>query len=243
MTPELDVHPGAFPADPPADLDDPQQLVAHDWNAFTAVNRVTNHWTRPGWTDGRRAYYWMLTFPDSPELLSRARHCQDELAHLRMDRVPEDGLHVTLTRIGDTDQVSATQVRRLTDLVGELPLHAFRIAAHPMAGSRGAVRFTLTPWSQLVRLHAALSAAGQQAGVPGGKPTSAFRPHLGIQYNNQDRPAMPVIDSVARLRGLPPVRLDITSVDLVELRRTGGSHPAYRWDVVRSVPLRPRPLV
>ena len=214
-----------------------RQIIDHDWRAFTSLARMTNHWARPGWDGNRRVYYWMLAFPDVSDLRAQAQHCQDELAHLGMDRVPDDGLHVTMTRIGDTDQVSNDQVRFLTDLAGQLPLESFRIIAHPMTGSRGAVRFTLSPWLPMVRLHAALSSIGHQAGVPGGKPTAAFRPHLGIMYNNRERPAAPVIDSVAGLRTLPAVILDVPSVELVELRRTSGTCPAYRWTVVQSVPL------
>jgi hypothetical protein len=240
VTPELDVFPGAFPHRPPPDLDSPGLLVDHDWRAFTAVEQMTNHWARPGWGEGLRAFYWMLTFPEAGDLISRARHCQDALAHLGMDPVPGDGLHVTLTRIGSTNLVSNDQLRLLADLAEQLPLTAFQVAAHPMAGSRGAVRFTLAPWSPLVRLHAALSKIGRRADVPGGKPTVAFRPHLGVQYSNRERPAAPVVESVARLRSLEPVFLNISSVELVELWRTTGSLPAYRWRVVRSVPLHPR---
>ncbi len=240
MTPELDVFPGAFPHRPPPDLESPDLLVEHDWRAFTAVERMTNHWARPGWPDGFRAYYWMLTFPDAHELTRRTRQCQDALAHLGMDRVPHDGLHVTLTRIGSTDQVTTDQVHLVAASAEQMPLTAFEIVAHPLAGSRGAVRFTLAPWSPLIRLHAALSEAGRRANVPGGKPTAAFRPHLGVQYSNRERPAAPVVESVARLRALKPVPLEIGSVELVELWRTSDPLPAYRWRAVRSVPLRPR---
>ncbi|WP_369199620.1 2'-5' RNA ligase family protein [Streptomyces sp. PU-14G] len=233
----LEADPRAFPSSPPADLDDHELIVKNDWYAFAALERMTDHWARPGWSDGRRAYYWMLTFSDCPRLLSHAQRCQNELADLGMDPVPDDGLHVTMVRIGDTSQVTNDQLHRLTDLAARLPLAAFRFRATPLAGSRGAIRYSLSPWGPLIRLHAVLSAIGRQTGVPGGKPTAAFRPHLGIQYNNRDRPAAPVIASVAHLRTLPPVHLDITSVDLVELRRARGEQRAYRWDVQRRIPL------
>ncbi|MEU9254503.1 2'-5' RNA ligase family protein [Streptomyces sp. NPDC048270] len=235
MTPELDVDPRAFPPTPPPDLDDARGIVEHDWNAFAAVDRMADHWSRPGWSAGRRAYYWMLTFSSCPALISRARHCQDELAQLSMDAVPEDGLHVTMNRVGDVAQVPPAQIQHLVGLAEHLAFDSFQLAAHPLAGSRGALRFTLSPWRQLVGLHAALGAIGSKAGVPGGKPTSAFRPHLGVQYNNCERPAGPVIERVERLRVLSPVLLDITSVDLVELRREATS---YRWDLVEQIPLR-----
>ncbi|MFE6939734.1 2'-5' RNA ligase family protein [Streptomyces chartreusis] len=240
MTPDLDVFPGAFPHCPPSDLDSPDLIVDHDWQAFVAVERMTDHWARPGWQAGIHAYYWMLTFPHAAELMSRARQCQEALAHLGMDCVPEDGLHVTLARIGRTDLVTDDQLQFLIALAEQMTLSAFEVAAHPMAGSRGAVRFTLAPWSPLIRLHATLSEAGRRARVPGGKPTTAFRPHLGVQYSNRECPAAPVIKSVARLRDLEPVPLEIGSVELVELWRTSGPSPAYRWRVVCSVPLCPR---
>ncbi|MFB7918569.1 2'-5' RNA ligase family protein [Streptomyces sp. NPDC056061] len=240
MTPDPDVHPKSFPQSPPSDLADPGLIVEHDWQAFSTIERMEDHWARPGWSDGHRAYYWMLTFPEAFDLIEQARYCQAKLAHLGMDSVPADGLHVTMVRIGSTDAVPDSKVRLLANMAEQLPQQSFSITAHPLAGSRGAVRFTLTPWTPLVGLHAALSAIGRQADIPGGSPTSAFRPHLGVQYSNQQCPAAPVVESVARLRTLAPVTLDITSVQLVELRRTLGP-PAYRWHVVRSIPLRSAP--
>ncbi|MFJ3946169.1 2'-5' RNA ligase family protein [Streptomyces griseoaurantiacus] len=236
MAPELAVDPRAFPCAPPADLDDPRVIVEHDWQAFRAVDRMKNHWDRPGWSEHQHTYYWMLTFADATALVRRTEHYQGALEPLNMDPVPADGLHVTMVRIGATELVTPPQLQRLVDLAQHLPVIEFRILAHPLAGSRGAVRFSLTPWSPLVGLHAALSTLGAQAGVPGGKPTSAFRPHLGVAYNNAERSAAPVIDMVSQMRSLPPVALDVTSVDLVKLRRQGRT---YRWDTVRTVPLRP----
>lgn len=240
MAPRLVVDERAFPPAPPSDLDDPRVIVEHDWAAFSAVARMTDHWARPGWPDDGRVYYWMLTLADSPSLVSRARHCQSALAHLGMDPIPDDGLHVTMTRIGDTAHVPPTQIWNLAALAEHLPLDPFQVRAHPLAGSRGAVRFTLSPWTHLVRLHAALSDLGVRAGVPGGLPTSAFRPHLGLQYSNRDQPAGPVIESVASLCSLEPVLLDITAVDLVELRRTDKPRRAYRWDVLHRIRLGPQ---
>jgi 2'-5' RNA ligase len=200
---------------------------------------MKNHWSRPGWTDARRAYYWMLTFPDAPELVRRAEYCQERLSGLGMDPIPADGLHVTMARIGEAHDVTTPRLHDLARRVQESPLPGFQLLAHPLAGSRGALRFTLSPWAPLVELHSVLTAACERSGLPGGKPTSVFRPHLGILYNNRDRLAKPVIESVAPLRSLPSVALDVTSVELVELRRTTMPAPAYRWKVVRSVSLRP----
>ncbi|MFF3277296.1 2'-5' RNA ligase family protein [Streptomyces chrestomyceticus] len=238
MAPELAVDAEVFPCAPPADLDDGRVIAEHDWQAFRAVERMSDHWDRPGWRDGQRAYYWMLTFPNAtPQLLQYTARCQSSLHHLGMDPVPHDGLHVTVSRIGSTDQVPAVQLHRLIALAQELRIHAFRVDAHPLAGSPGAVRFSLAPWRPLIRLHRCLSALGSRAAVPGGRPTSSFRPHLGVAYSNRRRSAAPVIQAVAPLRALPPVPLDITSVELVALRREGR---AYRWETLYSLALPPQ---
>jgi len=213
--------------------------MEHDWSSFSSIVRMKNHWDRPGWTNARRVYYWMLRFPDARQLIRRAESCQEQLVALGMDPVPADGLHITMARIGETHEVTAVQLHGLVRRVEDSSPMRFRLLAHPLAGSRGALRFTLSPWAPLVELHDLLSTAGERSGLPGGKPTSVFRPHLGILYNNRDRPARPVIESVEPLRSLSAVALEVTSVELVELRRTTVPVAAYRWKVVGCIRLEP----
>ncbi|MGJ3560559.1 2'-5' RNA ligase family protein [Streptomyces sp. INA 01156] len=195
---------------------------------------MVDHWDRPGWAAQTRAYYWMLTFPDSPALDDLARRCQQHLAPLGLDPVPDDGLHITLTRVGSA---ATLPLSRLDDVISAaVPLlpAAFRLRAVPLAGSRGAVRLTVAPWGPVLALHAALSKSMTRLGLTPRKPTALFRPHLSLAYNNRSRPAAPVIEAVTTLRDLPPVDLHVQEVQLVELRREDR---AYRWDTVKSVPL------
>ncbi|MEU6510541.1 2'-5' RNA ligase family protein [Streptomyces sp. NPDC046942] len=232
--PLLSADPAAFPAEPPADTHDPAVTAAHDWAAFSALDEMTDHWARPGWSDGSRAYYWMLTFPDDQRLAALAGHCQEELAHLGLDPVPADGLHITLARVGKPDAVTPGQLDSLARQAEALLPSAFRIRAMPLAGSRGAVRLSLGPWEPLLRVHHALAGAGSGLGLTLKKPTSAFRPHLSLAYNNRRRPAAPVVEVVSGLRALPDVELSVRSVQLVEIRREGRT---YRWDVQEDLPL------
>ncbi len=236
MTIQLVADGGTFPPVPPADVDDAACVLAADWDAFRNIARMANHWDRPGWGTHDRTYYWMLTFPTAPGLITEARVCQQQLAHHGLDPVPEDGLHITMNRIGAVPDIPRTRVDELARQAAARVGGPFEIQAHPMAGSPGAVRFTVTPWSALVGLHAALGQAAHAAAIPvQGRPTGLFRPHLGIFYCPADRPAAPVIESVAALRQRRPIPVQVESVELVELRR---EHRTYRWDVVHSVPLR-----
>ncbi|MFI5812633.1 2'-5' RNA ligase family protein [Streptomyces sp. NPDC051643] len=232
--PLLSADPAAFPAEPPADVHDPTVIAEHDWAAFSALDEMADHWARPGWTDGSRAYYWMLTFPDEQELSALALRCQEVLAPLGLDPVPADGLHVTLARVGSPDTVAPAQLDDLMQAADPMLPGGFRVLAMPLAGSRGAVRLSLGPWQPLLRLHAALTGAVRSTSQAPTKPTAVFRPHLSLAYNNRPRPAAPVVDVVAGLRSLPGVEIQVRDVQLVELRREGRT---YCWDVLKSVPL------
>ncbi len=231
MTHGLHYDDRSFPAAPPSDLEDPAVILARDWEAFRALDTMKDHWDRARWHPGYRAYYWMLTFPDFPDLLKLAHRCQDALAPLGMDDVPEDGLHITMTEIGNVDSVTPNA---LADLAATTLPPRFALTAHPLTASRGAARFTVTPWHRLIDLHHTLTTANIRAGVPGGRPTPGFRPHLGVAYNNRARPAQDLLPYLLPLRGLPPVRIPVRSVELVELRR---EEAAYRWTVLHSLPL------
>ncbi|MFD9062313.1 2'-5' RNA ligase family protein [Kitasatospora purpeofusca] len=224
----------AFPADPPSDLDDADTIVRADWEAYAGLEHLVNHWDRPGWDTRTRRLYWMLTFNGHHQLAERAAQCQRALQHLGLDLTPPEGLHVTVLRIGDATDVPARTVDALADRVRGLGLPRLVLVAHPLAGSRGAVRFSVTPWTGLVHLHQQLTAVGRALGVPGGTGTGRWRPHLGIGYSPSDRPAPPFIKAVEPLRLLAPVSLVVESLDLVELRR--GTRQ-YRWRTLQRVAL------
>jgi len=236
--PLLSPDPAAFPAEPPAGTHDPAAIADHDWTAFSALDEMTDHWARPGWADGSRAYYWMLDFPEDQRLAALAERCQEALAPLGLDPVPTDGLHITLARVGTPDVVTPGQLDNLVRAAEALLPSAFSVRAIPLAGSRGAVRLSLGPWEPLLHLHQALTEAGSHVGLAPKRKTSAFRPHLSLAYNNRQRPAAPVVEAVSDLRALACVELCVSAAQLVELRREGRT---YRWNVRANLPLTPAP--
>ncbi|MGK5496727.1 2'-5' RNA ligase family protein [Streptomyces sp. URMC 125] len=210
-------------------------IAAHDWAAFGTVREMADHWDRPGWNAATRAYYWMLTFPDAPSLIDRSRQCQNALRHLGFDDVDEDGLHLTLGRIGPVGEVRAGRLDSLVAAARERHLGAFTLRAVPLTASRGAIRYSVAPWTPVVELHAALSATGADTGLPLRRPTSALRPHISIAYCNRRVSADTVRDALRPLRGTEAVEVPVGRVDLVELRREGR---AYRWEVIHELALR-----
>jgi hypothetical protein len=93
--------------------------VHDDWERFRALTTMTNHWDRPGWTPGRSAYHWFLTF-DNAALRDLATACQRQLrAFDCLDPVPADGLHLTVRRLAFTDEIETADVDTLAARVSD----------------------------------------------------------------------------------------------------------------------------
>ena len=106
-----------FPSEMPAALDDPGKIREHGWLAFLRLGYLNDHWQRPGWTPGLRSYHWMLIVPDdAADVRVLAATCQAAIAQPELDPVPLDALHVTVGRIGFTNEVTADTA---TDVAGE----------------------------------------------------------------------------------------------------------------------------
>lgn len=150
---------------------------------------------------------------------------------------PSHALRMTLLSVGNVSEVSGEQLAGIAEtararLAGIAP---FGVEVGPLTGSSSALRFSVAPWHNLLRLHHALRAA-----TAAYRPTSRlaettdFRPHIGIGYLNRPRGSAALITEVAALRDLPPVTVRVSKVDLVELRRDGRQ---YRWTDHAVLPL------
>ncbi|MGC5000744.1 2'-5' RNA ligase family protein [Streptomyces sp. DT195] len=226
-------HLGAFPAVPPADPDDPTIVAVHDWTAFEQISEVTDHWQRPGWEPGTRAYYWLLTMPTAA-FGNQIPQLQTAVSHLPYDPIPDGGIHLTLGRIGDTENTPRRAVHALLDDTRLRMPDAFDLTAIPITASKGAIRYSVAPWTPLLALHTHLAQATAAAGLGPMKPSSHLRPHIGIAYSSRRWPATEVRTALEPMRNLSPSTLHVSKVDLVLMRRETG---AYRWDTVAEVPL------
>jgi 2'-5' RNA ligase len=226
-----------FPADVPTDVDDPSLIAANDWSAFENVGEMVNHWDRPGWHDGRRSYHWIISFAENAELSTMAQECFQACRGHAFDRVPLDALHLTIRRVGFTDQIDQETINAVFARAESLcsGIGAFPLTVGPLAASRGAVRFSAAPWSDLFDIYDAVGAASRWiAGREAPTARDSFRPHVSIGYSRTRQQAHALRRSIAQYRDLPPVACKVSRIELVELRRESA---AYRWDVLRGVDL------
>jgi 2'-5' RNA ligase len=203
---------------------------------FRNLRWLRNHWSQP---IGPRAYYWYLTFEDSPELHSLSRECQERIAFPYYDLTPARDLHLTLDRIAFADDITTDQLGAIEDAAiracREMP--PFDITIGSLGGTRGAIGFTVSPAQPIRDLRDTFRAAALSAYPDAPIRHSGFHPHLTIAYANSDGvPAAEVVATVEKLNA--KARADVTvAVDkgvLILLERRPRS---YVWRTVSRIPL------
>ena len=217
-----------FPADLPADHDHPVRVAEHDQRAFDQLEQVLSHWDRPR----SRSYHWLIGLDQHTDVLDLSQQCQEVLPRPGLSHIASGGMHLTVRRVGDVEAVSHDDLERSVRTMIQHCRTAspFRLHVMPLAGSPGAVRFSVAPWSPLLDLWRAAAVPG--AGDPA--PLQHYRPHIGIAYSNQVQPAEPLIAAVQRGRALAPVKTVIDEIQLVELYRADHQ---YRWNTLERIPL------
>jgi 2'-5' RNA ligase len=217
-----------FPSTPPADPDDPISVVTHDQRAFESVEQMLSHWDRPH----RLSYHWMITLDHDPSAVMVSQRCQERLPSHGLDLISPGSLHLTVQRLGYVDEVSPARLNAvLSKFQDHCPdLSPFRLQLLPLAGSPGALRLSVAPWSPLLDLYRRVA---QASGRDDLEPLALFRPHVGIAYSNCMQAAHPFIEAARQARSISPVHITINSIQLVELYR---SDHQYRWRTIVNFP-------
>ncbi|MEV6098653.1 2'-5' RNA ligase family protein [Nocardia sp. NPDC051981] len=197
---------------------------------------MIDHWGRRDWPADHETYFWYLTFRDL-ELIELARHCNNELKLDGIDFAPLDGLHITMLRIGDLDEIKDDDIQALAGNAKPKlnDVKSFTLEIGPLAGSRGAIRFSVSPWTELFNLHQVIRDSTQQIfpSIPIAS-TENFRPHLGIGYSNRRQDAEPIIKQISSIRDLSTATVQVEAIKIVRLRRESQ---AYRWNDVATLEL------
>lgn len=207
-----------------------------DWQRFSGLPSLTNHWNRNGWWPGRRGYYWYLTFEHEADLQLMAKRCQEAIRAPWFDLVPTDFLHMTLDRIAFTDDISMQELRDIQLAAANAcqDIAPFPVDIGPLAGSNGALSFSASPTGRITNLWSTLRRVTSATLRGEDSDDDTLRPHVGIAYCNTDIPATPVIEAVKSLRQLQPVTVTVRHASLVLLIR---DQRAYRWEVQQRIPL------
>jgi 2'-5' RNA ligase len=205
---------------------------------FRRIKRLHNHWSRP---IGPRAYYWYLTFEQSPGLHSLATECQKATAFPYYDLVPMRDLHLTLDRVAFEDHVTTDQLNAISAATRracqEIP--PFDITIGSLNGTAGAIGFDAFPARSIRELRDTFRSATLLAYPDAEVQDSPAQPHVTIAYANTDAiPAAEAISAVEKLNSAAPVDVTIRQATLVILEREARS---YSWQAVSRVPLTGRP--
>lgn len=198
------------------------------------LTTTRDHWYwRPGWAPGRRMYTFHLTFAGSDDLHRLVRELQEPLAGIdELDLVSIDGLHLTMTGVGFTDEVTDAQLDQIADEVfavwaeivdAEVEFDSIFVGHEGVllcAVENSWLRYLLT------------AQRGAVDAVLGPQQWGEFWPHVSLAYANGEVPADRIV------RALDEAADDADKVVEAEprltLMRLGRDENRYEWTVVRE---------
>jgi len=200
------------------------------------VAQVKNHWWwRPGWQVGRHFYACHITFEKQPDVQRLAAFYQEPLGQFPgLDLIPRPWLHLTMQGIGFTDEVSDSEISRITSgISGRLasitpPVVTF---TRPTV-QNDAIYMPAAPADALDEVRRNTHEAIKEVLGPKRSPdmnlTQAlqkYQPHVSIAYVNRDGSALPYIEA---LHGIShgPVTLSIRAVSILTFHR---DNRMYEW--------------
>lgn len=212
----------------------PERISVEELEKFRGLRWLRNHWSRP---IGRPAYFWYLTFANSPQLHSLVSECQKAISFPYYDLIPAADLHLTVDRIAFYGEITQHQLAGIEAAASracqEIP--PFEVTIGALGGTTGAIGFTVFPAQPLRKLRDTLRAATLSVYPNAPVRYSDFHPHVAIAYANSGGiPAAEAIAVVEELNPTSSAHVTINEGSLVLLER----HPrSYAWQVISRVPL------
>lgn len=209
------------------------------WAMLYELQSTIDHWYwRPGWRAGRKFYTWHLTFPGNNPVRTLAAFYQERIVLPFLDRVPLDGLHLTIQGVGFTDEVSRGDIDGIVTAsrwrLQNLP--SFHLAFGPADADAQGVPLAVRPPGPVQQIRTALREAIADVWGPHRvpEPAEGFHPHVTVFYSNAVADPAPLRNLLQRLRSTPPVTTRVTDVSLIEL---GRDRKVYEWNTVAVVNL------
>ena len=185
-------------------------------------------WWRPGWGPGARFLTFHLTFEQASALHAAAARFTDRAAAIEhVDPVPSEWLHLTMTGVGFTGDVSAD---RLTTLAGAVFDGASTLGVEPLVFdslflSREGIMLAARPdpWlRELKRLQE--RAIAEVCGTP--PPAQEFHPHVSLAYFRG------VVETSAVVNAVDDISEVTVAYPMLSLLELGRDDEVYTWRVV-----------
>lgn len=196
-------------------------------------------WWRPGWRPGRRMVTLHVTVPFEAELHDLARRSAPVLEGLgAFDPVPVHGLHLTMTGVGFTDELTAGQAEKVwEEVLGSLAdLEPAPIMLERSFLGPGGVMLAGPPIPWLQELCQAQRAAVDRM-RGSSEDRDPFHPHISLAYANAPMPMGQVAAALAPIaEQTPPI---ILHRPVLTMMRLGRDTHEYAWDVLAEQELLP----
>ena len=200
---------------------------------------LRDHWVwRPEWTPERTCLYWYLTFRED-EIADAVGDAVLQTVRRTswLDAVPTRWCHVTVADVGFTDELTPSDVERVTAAVAEAldGEEHLQLTLGPMLTYASAVVLAAAPLDRLraVKDHVRRATSAVLGARHADFHRQVFWPHLSLAYANRDVDAATTAD----LRdGLPRVRVHLPVAALTLAAVTRRDH-GYRWEVTAKVDL------
>lgn len=215
------------------------EFYARRWASLEALDSTVDHWYwRPGWRVGRSFYTWHLTFAQDDPVRRLATFYQDRVREPFLDRVPLDGLHLTIQGIGFTDEVNQRDLDRIQQSAAArlAALPGFDLTVGPADADSQGVPLAIRPIEAMTRVRTELRAAIADVWGADRVPEAAdgFHPHVTLFYCNQAASPSTLRATLGALRDTPPVTSPVREISLIRLNR---DHKVYAWQTVATAPL------
>lgn len=220
-------------------MTDTDIALAARWANLEQLPAMIDHWYwRPGWRVGRRFYTWHLTFPADSPIRQIAAFYQAQIDLPFLDKVPLDGLHLTIQGLGFADEISDSDVHLIL-AASRRRLHAlspFNLIVGPADADEQGVPLFVRSAGPIDTIRRALRAGIADVWGPDRVPEPAeeFHPHVTLFYSNATADPSPLRHRLQELRNTPPVSTPVTQISLIKLSR---DRKIYEWETVAAARL------
>lgn len=198
------------------------------------VTATADHWYwRPGWAPGRRMVTFHLTWENADAVGALAAAVAPALATVpALDPVPVPWLHLTMTGVGFTDEVSDAALAAVAEPVFAAwkRFGAVELVIEDVLVARESVMLTPAASGWLSELFETQRTAVDT--VLGDRTWGIFWPHIALAYAHAAAPAAPIVALLRQALASQPEW--ITARPTLTLLRLGRDERVYTWEVVES---------